>query len=132
MRIDGRMTEMQGELQKSAPGGSVRQRSVTSIPRSDAPESTGAVPGTAAEKPNAIKQMQPVVDLQKAAKTLSDLIRAQRKDVAFSVDEDAESTVIKFFNTETGELIKQYPPEEILAMIARMRQMSGLLVDERA
>jgi len=52
--------------------------------------------------------------------------------VTFSVDEDADATVIKVTKTETGELIKQFPPEEILAMIARLRKNIGWLVDKKA
>ena len=56
----------------------------------------------------------------------------QQRDVSFSVDHEAYATVIKVFKSETGELIKQFPPEEILAMIARMRKNIGWLVDSKA
>ena len=61
-----------------------------------------------------------------------DLVRSQQTDVTFSVNEEADTTVIKVTKTETGELIKQFPPEEILAMIVRLRKNIGWLVDKKA
>ena len=72
------------------------------------------------------------IDLHKAVEKLNKFIRSQQRDVSFSVDEEAKATVIKIFKTETGELIKQFPPDEILAMIAKLRKTIGWLVDRKA
>jgi len=72
------------------------------------------------------------VDAQQAVEKLNRMMRSMQRDVSFSVDEDANATVIKIFKTETGELIKQFPPEEILAMRAKIRKSTGWLVDSRA
>jgi uncharacterized FlaG/YvyC family protein len=53
------------------------------------------------------------------------------RDVSFSVDEASESTVIKVFRTKTGELIKQFPSEQILAMKARFRSSTGWFIDSK-
>jgi len=72
------------------------------------------------------------IDLKLTVEKLNKLILDQQRDVAFSVDEEANTTVIKVFRTKTGELIKQYPPEEILAMKARLRKNVGWLIDKKA
>lgn len=72
------------------------------------------------------------VDAQKAVEKLNQMMRSMKRDVSFSVDEGANATVIKIFKTETGELIKQFPPEEILAMIAKIRDNIGWLIDSKA
>ena len=72
------------------------------------------------------------IDIKKAVEVLSDLVRSQQTDVTFSVNEEADTPVIKVTKTETGELIKQFPPEEILAMIVRLRKNIGWLVDKKA
>lgn len=72
------------------------------------------------------------VDVDKAIAKLNEIAEQQQKDVSFSVDKDADSTVIKIFKKQTGELIKQFPPEEILAMRAKIRKSIGWLVDSRA
>ena len=77
------------------------------------------------------KPAEVTVDVHKAAEKLNDLVRSLKRNVTFSVDEEAKATVIKIFKTETGELIKQIPSEEILAMSARIRKNIGWLVDKK-
>ena len=75
---------------------------------------------------------QKPIDVKDAVEKLSELAKAQQKYVNFSVDEETHSTVIRIFQSETGELIKQFPAEEILAMIANIRKNVGWLVDSSA
>ena len=50
--------------------------------------------------------------------------------VSFDVDEETGRSVIRVVNKETGELIRQVPPEELLTLVARMRQLSGLIFNQ--
>ncbi len=47
-------------------------------------------------------------------------------------DEATGRYVFKSINQETGEVIRQYPTEDMLSQIARMRQVAGLTVDTDA
>ena len=49
----------------------------------------------------------------------------------FKVHEKTKQINIKVLNKETGELIREIPPEKVLDMVAHMWEMAGLLVDER-
>ena len=135
MQIESRVTDIALELQLNGSKGNVtsRQRSDTSDPSGDA--SREAVPQKFI-KTNEAKAPKDAsmdgIDLKITVEKLNKLILDQQQDVAFSVDEEANATVIKFFKTKTGELIKQYPPEEILAMKAKLRELTGWLVDKRA
>ena len=134
MNIDNRITERNGEFQWNPVGASRRERSVTSLPRGGSSDTTGtevANSQSAGLTGNEVDWSETTADVQKTVETISNLVRSQQKDVSFSVDEDADTTVIKFFKTETGELIKQFPPDQILAMRARMRDTLGLFVDEQ-
>jgi flagellar protein FlaG len=71
------------------------------------------------------------IDVEKAVEKLNKLARSQQRDVNFSVDRDAHATVIKVFKTETGELIKQFPSEEILSLRAEIRNNTGLVFDSK-
>ena len=81
---------------------------------------------------SSMKKEQKTVDVKAAVEKLSKLAKSQQKYVNFSVDEETHSTVIKVFQTETGKLIKQFPAEEILAMIANIRKNVGWLIDSSA
>ena len=76
--------------------------------------------------------VQEPVDVDKAIAKLNEIAEQQKKDVSFSVDKESDSTVIKVFNKQTGELIKQFPLEDILALKAKIRKSIGWLVDSRA
>jgi len=137
MQIESRVTDIALELQLNGSKGNVtsRQRSDTSDPSGDAsrvtvPQKLVIIKADEAKAPKDASMDS--IDLKITVEKLNKLILDQQQDVAFSVDEEANATVIKFFKTKTGELIKQYPPEEILAMKAKLRELTGWLVDKRA
>lgn len=51
--------------------------------------------------------------------------------VSFDVDEETGRSVVRVLNKETGEVIRQIPTEELLTLVARMRQLSGLIFNKR-
>jgi flagellar protein FlaG len=50
--------------------------------------------------------------------------------ISFDVDDDTGRAVVRVLNKETGEVIRQVPPEELLTLVARMRQLSGLIFNQ--
>lgn len=52
--------------------------------------------------------------------------------LSFTVDKDTGETVVSIVNSETGEVIKKIPPDEILSLKKRIGEMIGLLLDEKA
>ena len=52
--------------------------------------------------------------------------------LSFTIDEDTGATVVSIINSETGEVIKKIPPDEILSLKKRIGEMIGLLLDEKA
>jgi len=110
------------------------------VQRSDASTVTTNTTGKPVENTSGITTVsvsakpavQDPVDVDKALAKLNEIAEQQKKDVSFSVDKEADSTVIKVFNKQTGELIKQFPLEDILALKARIRKSIGWLVDSRA
>lgn len=49
----------------------------------------------------------------------------------FSIHELTNEIVVKVYNSETDELIREIPNEKILDMVAKICEMAGLFVDER-
>ena len=47
--------------------------------------------------------------------------------ISFHVDEETGRSVVRVVDKETGDVIRQVPPEELLTLVARMRQLSGLI-----
>lgn len=65
--------------------------------------------------------------IQKANKAIS----GGDRRFEFSIHEQTNEIVVKVFNSETNELIREIPNEKILDMVAKICEMAGLFVDER-
>lgn len=49
----------------------------------------------------------------------------------FSVHEATKQIMVKVKNKETGEIIREIPPEKTLDIVAKMWELAGIMVDER-
>lgn len=72
-----------------------------------------------------------------AMKTISEFINMPIRTVNFTQDDGSEKTVIKIFDSESNELIKQFPSEEILSIAQKIVELredvskkTGILLDE--
>ena len=56
---------------------------------------------------------------------------AERKqhDLELYVDEESGRNVVKILDSSTGEVVKQFPAEEILNLARNMKENSSILVD---
>jgi flagellar protein FlaG len=110
-----------------------RRKSVTSDPIGSSTGKNGrdfaGIIGTGSR--TAEEPLPVPIDVAVAVEKLNQIMQSQQTNVSFSVDEDANATVIRVFKTETGELIKQFPPEQILAMKERVIESIGLLYDNK-
>jgi uncharacterized FlaG/YvyC family protein len=53
-------------------------------------------------------------------------------ELSIGVDKEADIIVVKLVNSETKEVIRQIPPEEMLRLAARMKELEKTFLDERA
>jgi flagellar protein FlaG len=49
----------------------------------------------------------------------------------YSIDKKTNHEIVEIVNAETGEVIRQIPPEEIINMLSRMYDLLGFLVDKK-
>ena len=73
----------------------------------------------------------PLIDVRNAVEKLNELAEAQKKVVSYSIDSETQTTVIRFFKSQTGELIKQFPQEGVLALKARTNKNDGWFIDSK-
>lgn len=57
--------------------------------------------------------------------------RANNSEAIFGVHEETNRVTIKIVDKQTKEVIKEFPPEQTLDMIAKVWEMAGLMVDEK-
>ena len=74
---------------------------------------------------------------QKAAskqirKTIDEINRkAVNSEAIFGIHDKTNRVMIKIIDKDTKKVIKEYPPEKTLDMIAKVWEMAGLMVDEK-
>ena len=52
-------------------------------------------------------------------------------EAIFGIHEKTNRVTIKIVDKETKEVIKEYPPEQTLDMIAKVWELAGIMVDEK-
>ncbi len=69
--------------------------------------------------------------LIEAIENANKAIRGADKRFEFSIHEGTKEIMVKVINEETGEIIREIPPEKILDMVAKMWELAGILVDRK-
>jgi flagellar protein FlaG len=82
------------------------------------------------------KNMEEVLDA--AIDVVSSFMNQPPRNVNFTKDNDSGKTVIKVFDLETKELIKQFPSEELISIAKKIKTLhqevaerSGIFLDKR-
>lgn len=66
-----------------------------------------------------------IQDIQVAVGEVRDFVQSQRRNLDFSFSSEANQPVVQVTDTETGELIRQIPSEEVLALSDRIRGLQS-------
>ena len=69
--------------------------------------------------------------LKKMIEEMNRKINNSNEIAMFGIHEDTNRVMIKIMDKDTKEVIKEFPPEKTLDMIAKIWEMAGILVDER-
>jgi len=69
-------------------------------------------------------------EIKKGIEEINNQLAMMNRSIQFSVDESSRDIVVRVVDKESGEVIKELPPESILKLRERMAQLSGLMVEE--
>ena len=69
--------------------------------------------------------------LEKVAQQLQDFVGEMNRGLEFSVDKDSGRDVIKVIDKTSGDLVKQYPSEEVLTLVAKLSDSVGGFIDAK-
>uniref|UniRef100_A0A7C4CDN8 Flagellar protein FlaG n=1 Tax=Fervidobacterium thailandense TaxID=1008305 RepID=A0A7C4CDN8_9BACT len=69
------------------------------------------------------------VDLLK--ETFEKLKKIFRGQAEFKIDREANMIIIKIKDPETGEILRQIPPEQAVKLAKNIQELLGVLMDER-
>lgn len=76
-------------------------------------------------------------ELRDLVEQANDMLQVQQRRLQFSVYEETGSQMVQVFDAETDELIRQYPPEEVLSVVEQIQKLmdndlTGLIFKEQA
>ena len=72
-------------------------------------------------------------EVQRALSQVEIMMELRDRAVTFSQDEQAGGkNIIKVIDRDTGETIRQFPPEELLQFMRNLTKMLGTFMDEKA
>ena len=72
-------------------------------------------------------------DNEKVKKAISEMAKNVRSnaEAVFGIHEKTNRVTIKMVDKETKKVIKEFPPDETLDMIAKVWELAGIMVDEK-
>ncbi len=69
--------------------------------------------------------------LEKALGNLSAHVQNLQRSLHFTVDEESGETIVRVVDSETDEVIRQIPSEELLTIAERLRSSAGALLSDQ-
>jgi len=74
----------------------------------------------------------PKTKIDEVLESFNDIMKIFNVQLKFSVHEETKRIMVTIKDVETDKIIRQIPPKEILDMVARILEMVGILIDEKA
>lgn len=101
-------------------------------PATEAVNQTRVAPTAAAEVAKAEAQPPRPEEVRESVDKINQAIQSLARNLQFSVDEDTKMNVVKVVDTDTKDVIRQFPSEEALAIAKALDKLQGLLFKEKA
>lgn len=97
----------------------------------DAKEGSTPAAGGQSLPPPEPDRVDPVA-IEAAVQRLNEFVTDSRRNLEFRVDDGSGRTIITVVNSNTGEVVRQIPAEEVLALARNLRQSSAALLNTLA
>jgi len=123
------MTAVNSSTAASAPAtllqsaGTLPERASTSAVASSAPPRAAHVEETTRPTREAVEQ---------AANRIEKFVKSVGRSMDFSVDNSTGRSILRVVDPQSGEVIRQLPPEETLRVAKAVEYMQSMLVHQRA
>ncbi|CAM2732272.1 hypothetical protein PAT01_17630 [Pseudoalteromonas atlantica] len=128
-------TSLTGEdKQVGQPGATLTQRAVDDVNKTDeqGPQNqlNNHYTQQRTEDNSSQNQQLEREQLEKVAQQLQEFMGEMSRSLQFQVDEDSGRDVIKILDKTSGDVIKQYPSEEVLSLVSKLSESAGILIDQ--
>jgi flagellar protein FlaG len=79
------------------------------------------------EDSNTLEQLRESVEERPAQESLAEKLLG--RSLKFEIDRELNQVVVKVVDKETGEVIRQIPPEEYVEIMKRLQEVNGVFLD---
>lgn len=93
-----------------------------SVAATDDPEAVFGVEEQKQQLPNQTQIKKAIEEINR---------KAHNSEAIFGIHEDTNRVTIKIIDKDSKEVLREYPPEKTLDMIAKVWEMAGLMVDQK-
>lgn len=108
----------------STPTNTQRSQQATGAPST---QNVKSLPGT-----STVSESVSDENIQQAVDQLQSFTDNVAKNLKFSIDEDTGKTVVKLLDSQTQEVIRQFPTEEAISIARTLDKVQGLLFSDKA
>ena len=89
-------------------------------------------PQVAKARPADVMRTEPPISMEAILGELASVSAAFDKRLSFSINEKLDQVVVKVIDNDTDKVIREIPPAELQHVHERIREVIGILFDERA
>lgn len=101
------------------------------IPRQPARDTAPVTEDTQAKPENRKSIRDAQEEIQGALDQLNSAVSVFHRSVRFNLHHDSGQVQVNVVNTDSGKVIREIPPSEVLDMAERIRDFIGVLLDEK-
>ncbi len=70
--------------------------------------------------------------IERIAEAMDKYVRSIQRDLDIQVHNETGTVMVKVLSRETGEVIREIPPEELLNLASKMEEVAGVLLNKSA
>ncbi len=72
------------------------------------------------------------IKLDQAVEAINRFLKPVASSIEFSIDHDSGRTIVQVIDTDTQDVLRQFPSKEALAISHELDKLQGLLIREKA
>ena len=120
------------EIQNSKPVKDPAIPAVTNIPISESVKQKDIENGITAHSGKVAQEVKNATEekIHRVSELMNDYISSMQRDIKIQVDNDTGRIIVKVISEEDGKVIREIPPKELLALAAKMEEISGAFFDQ--
>jgi flagellar protein FlaG len=70
--------------------------------------------------------------LRKTIERANKVIFGEDRHFEFKLHEESNEVIVRLVDNETGEVLREIPPEKLIEMVERIWELVGIIVDKKA